>query len=154
MRNRERLEKLFIYMEIYGRIFSKWLKYTICPTLFFGGSGVVVFLYVTFRHTNLPLGIYLAFPYCVLTVMGLLVWLSYDANRVIQSSREICLKLQSVQSPCFNGLTKSQREKVVRRALASRPCAFPVGIFSNFSLTVPIKMWEQILNQLVLLLSL
>ena len=141
-------------MEIYNKIFSSWLKFAICPALVGGFCAVVTFLYVTLRHTNLPIFIYLAFPYSAVTLMGLLLWISYDADQVMKSSRQLCLQLRSLQAPCFSGWTKSRREKAVKRALACRPCTFPVGIFADFSLTVPLRIWEEILNQLMLLLSL
>ena len=154
MESRERLEKLYVCMEIYNKIFSSWLKYTICPAFFGGFCAAIFFLYVTFRQTSLPIFIYPTFPCGVIILMGLLVCTSYDANMVTRYSEQLCLKLRSVQTPFLNWLTKAQRSKVVKRALACRACTFPVGIFADFSLAVPIRIWEEILNLLVLLLSL
>ena len=148
------LEKLYIFMEVYNSVFSKWLKFMVAPTLFAISCGMIVVFYVTLRHTELPILLYVVFPYAGLTMLVILFWISYDATVVIQASEKLLSQLRSDGSQYLAGLSREEKIRILLRSRAMRPLAFPIGNFTNFSLAVPANIWDEVLNQIVFLLSL
>ena len=148
------LEKLYISMEVYNSVFSKWYKFMVVPTLFAISCGMIISFYVTLRHTELPILLYVCFPYAGLTILVMLFWICYDATVVIQASEKLLSQLRSDGSPYLAGLTREEKMRILLRSRAMRPLAFPVGNFTNFSLAIPENVWDEALNQIFFLLSL
>ena len=119
---------------------------------------MVVLFYVTLRHTDLPIFLYLPFPYIGVCVMVFIFWFSYDLTAAIRSSEQLLNRLRPSRAnlQSLGGMmSKDEKTKILMlRARAMRILAFPIGIFANFSLAVPVNVWDQVLDLLILLLSL
>ena len=148
------LEKLYISMEVYNSVFSKWYKFWVVPTLFASSCSMIVCFYIALRHTELPILLYLCFPYAGFTILVILFWICYDATVVIQESEKLLSQLRSDGSPYLAGLTREEKIKILLRSRAMRPLSFPISNFTTFSLAIPANVWDEVLNQIVFLLSL
>ena len=62
-------------------------------------------------------------------------------------------RLLDYEAEHLRGMTKKQRMNIMKRAQALRAVNFPTGPFAEFSLNVTINIWEEVLNQLLFLLS-
>ena len=67
--------------------------------------------------------------------------------------REIIGKLQSENADYLRPLSRAMRMQVLKRAKAMKEIEYPVGEFSELTLNLPITMWDEILNQILFLLS-
>ena len=151
MEDRALVEKLYISLELHKNIFSLWVKFMIMPTIFGISCGVIVTIYVSIRHTELPFYFYMFFPYTGVMLMFVVFWFSYDAVCILRHSEEVLNGLLDYEAKHLRG--KGQKMNVMKRASALRAINFPMGSFAEFSLNVPINIWEEVLNQLLFLLS-
>ena len=153
MEDRAYVEKFYISLELHNNIFCRYVKFMIMPAIFGISCAVIVTIYVSIRHTELPFYFYIFFPYTGVTLMFLVFWFSYDAVCIRRHSEEVLNRLLDYEAEHLRGMTKGERMNVMKRARALRAINFPMGSFAEFSLNVPINIWEEVLNQLVFLLS-
>ena len=83
----------------------------------------------------------------------LIFWHSYDMLQVVQASEDVLGELSQHQATYFNGMARAQRLELMKRSKAMRPLVFYIGN-SEFSIGLPINTWDEILNQVLFLLSL
>ena len=127
----------------------------IAPILFVGSAGTVVLLYVSLRPSGLHVLIYCWFPLAGISIMGVVLWICYDVVVVKRLADEVLGRLQDVKGLKFFGQLEKQRQmEMLRQGRALRPLSLRVGEFSEFSFAVTYNIWDEILNQLLLLLSL
>ena len=110
-------------------------------------------LYVSIRLTTLPWYIYSGFPYLGIGQLILLFSIAYDIVLMTRSSEAVLEDLQSTGHVSLRGLSLSTKRNILKRAKACRPYVLSVYCFTNYSLTVPVVVWEEILNQLFCLLT-
>ena len=114
----------------------------------------IVLMFVTIRDTELPTAIYCAFPIVGGFFMGIIFWVSYDAMMVKRASEEILGNLQSAAYTHYLREVDSQDRKVfLKRTKALRPASFPIGNFGEVTFELPVIVWEESLDQLLVLLS-
>ena len=151
----EKLEKAYKYLSILSGILMNYMKYMIVPILFVASGGVVVLLYITIRPYDLHVMIYCWFPLAGVSVMGIVLWTCYDVVIVKRLADELLGRLQEMKCLKFFGqLEKERQMEMLRRGRALRPLSLRVGEYADFSFTVTYNIWDEILNQLLLLLSL
>ena len=153
MERRAKVEKMYLQLTLFNRVVHVWLRLVLPPAVFAISSTVIITLFVTIRYTQLPLMFYIIFPYVGLTVIFMMFWQFYDVIRILRAAENILEPLWSHEAPYLKRLSKVERTKVLKKAKAMRPLVFPIGD-SEFSINVPIMTWEEILNQMVFLLSL
>ena len=93
-------------------------------------------------------------PYAAASLMFIVFWLSTDVVAITRKSEDLVGTLRSETSECFMSLPKNEKKACLKRAKSLRAVEIPVGNFGEFSLNVPIRMWDKILNQVLFLLSL
>ena len=92
-----------------------------------------------------------AFLFVTVMLMGVIFGASYDALQLTKAAEEVIANLHSVKNFHGGGL---RGRGVLKRAKAFRPIKYPVWVFGEFSIEVPIIIWDEILNQLLFLLTL
>ena len=148
------MERLHTCTEVYNRILDPWYKF-IVPSAFLGaGTLVTVALYVSIRHTELPILVYMFFPYLAILVGAVMFSMCWDGIIVLRASEDLVSTLRSTAPAYILRLAPSERAYSMMRAKAARTSFFHVGIFADFSFDVTIAIAEEILNQLLFLLSL
>ena len=154
LESRGRVERLYVCMELYTRICSVWIKFAWPPTLFGLSITIIVAAFISIRYTQIPLYCYVFFPNTACAILFILFWVFYDLMIITRGSEEILGQLRSSEVPYLHGMPNAVRTKVMKRARAMRAVEVPVGEFADFSVTVPVTLWEEIVNQVVVLLAL
>ena len=141
-------------MLVFNQVLIRWMK-AFVPTSIFGLSCCfVVVMFVTIRDTELPTLIYGSFPILGSFFMGIIFWLSYDAMMAKRGSEEILANLQSAAYKYYLQELDTQDRKVfLKRTKALRPASFPIGNFGEVSFELPVTVWEESVDQLLVLLS-
>ena len=117
-------------------------------------AGAILCLYIPIRHHEIPALLRLCFPLVGIVIVVVSFWWSYDVVLLTRASEDVLGKLRSFDYNWReNGISDIQRLRYLKRAKACRPVNIPIGTFGEFSLDVPVIMWDEILNQLLFLLS-
>ena len=155
LESRATVERLYVCLELHLRLAQVWIRFAFVPATFGIVTGVLAAAYATVRYVNtLPLYLYIMFPLTAVVLMGNYLWLSHDAVRVVRASEVVLIQtLRNVEAEHLRELSRVEKLKVVKRANASQVLGLPMGNFTTFSLKVPVVIWEEVLNQLILLLS-
>ena len=147
-------ERHYRRMRLYNTIFMNWIKFMVVPALFAWCVGILFVLYVTCRPSGLPLLVYGSFPLIAGVSMIVITWLCYDAVLAKRGADEAKEKLQSRTAPYFQRLTQADKVLAMRRARAFQPVCVAFGEFAEVTLDVPVSIWDEVINQLLFLLSL
>ena len=147
-------EHAYRSMRLYNVVYMNWIRTMVVPTLFALCSGVTILLYITFRPSGLPILVYCWFPVVAITVLFSVTWVCYDAVVIKRKADEAMGKLQLKAASLLRGRQLSHKKELIRRARALQPAYMAVGQFTEFTLEVPMNMWDEVLNQLLFLLSL
>ena len=86
--------------------------------------------------------------------MFVITWLCYDAVVAKRAADEAMEKLRSRQAPYSQRLRRAEKRLVMRRARALQPVYIAFGEFAEVTLDVPVNIWDEVINQLLFLLSL
>ena len=92
--------------------------------------------------------------YVGVTLLVIMFWLAYNGITDMRDSEAILGELQSLSSQELLVLSLPQRKQVMKKVKSFRPLAFPMGPFVDLTFSVPMAIWDEILNQLLFLLSL
>ena len=90
----------------------------------------------------------------MITYSVILFDLCIDGIMVIRASEESLGILRCREEEYFLRIPIHERAAMLKRAKALRPAFFNVGSFSEFNVNVPIGTWDEIVNQLLFLLTL
>ena len=153
MDTRRKVERLYVCAELFNGAFSRWLKVMFPPTLIGLSVAIILTTFVSIRFTNLPFFLYIVFPYVAVTLMLIIFWISYDAVVVTRSFEDVLAQLLSHDAAYLGQMGRKERTRVMKRARAMRPVNFPIGEFADFSMNFPFAVWDEILNQVLFLLS-
>ena len=147
------MEKMYLNLTLFNRVVHVWIRLALPLVLLALSITVIITLFISIRYTQLPLVYYLNILFVGLTVTFMIFRVCYDMAQILRATEDILDQLSSHKAPYLTRLTKVQRTKVLKNAKAMRPLLFRVGD-SEFSLSLPVAIWEEILNQIVFLLSL
>ena len=153
MEDRLFLFRQYLNLQVFNAIAINWVKHMIVPTIFSVSGGIVLCLYVSIRHTELPTLTYLLFPYVALSMSVLIFWICFEVVKVIHASEVIVETLGTVKPQDRSRMTEKERLYIRKRARATRVLYFQMGEFMDFSLDVPVGIWDEIINQLLFLLT-
>ena len=153
MERRAVVERLYNYVQCHTRIAQNWMKFMLPPTISSVSTAVIVATFVSIRYTELPLFLYIFYPNTAFNLMFIIFWMCYDAVLLVRASEEIMGKLLSHDAEYLRPLPRAVRMEVLKRARAMKVLEFPLGDFADFSLNLPITIWDEILNQVFFLLS-
>ena len=148
------MERSYRCMKIYSIIYMEWLKVVVVPAMFSVCTAIIIALYVTCRPAAMPLIIYFGFPLSATTLLFLLFRFCYDAVVAKRAGDGVLGNLQSRTGGYFSRLAPVEKREMTRRARALQPVYIGLGEFSEITLEVSMNIWDEILNQLLFLLSL
>ena len=152
---RKKAERLYICITLFNRVFRVWCRFMIVPTLIGCTLCIIYTLYLTIRYTELPLLLYVWCPLTGVTILLVIFWLTYDVVLVKRTAESIVSRFLSHDgAPHMRWMTRQERVAVVKRATAMKVLEFPIGDFADFSLSVPVLVWEEVMNQVLFMLSL
>ena len=155
LKDRKKLEVAYVILEVHVKVLHQWIALVLFPALVNAASGVIIALYIPIRHPEIPTLLNL----CILVFAALLLVIafstSYDIVLVTRACEEVLGKLKTFGCEQENGndISPLQRLRFIKRAKACRCVEILIGTFGVFSLDVPVILWDEILNQLLFLLS-
>lgn len=154
LEERAKLEQLYVCLELHSRICFVWIKFSWPSNIFGVTVAIILSAFVSIRYTGLPYFCYAVYPVTAFALTAIMFWGFLEFIRSVRDSEEILGKLRSKQAPYLRRLPSADRVKVLKRAQAMRAIELPVGEFADLSITVCVTLWEEIVNQVLFLLSL
>ena len=149
-----RIYRLYRIMQVYNSILTEWMQNTVVMGLVGMASSVIVLLYVTIRPSTLPWFIYIWFPIVAAIAMVIIAWISFDCVIIKREVADVAQNLQlSLDSWRFRDIEKRRRTVYNRMLQSLHPASLRLGPFGEISLDTPINTWDEVLNQLLFLLS-
>ena len=150
-----KVEHLYKCMRLHNTILSNWIKCLVPPVIFIWVAVVTVLLYITFRPSGLPMLVYCWFPLVAVCSLFILTWLLYDAVTTKRSADEVLSKLQSRTSGfCTTLRQPAERKEFKSRSRALQPVRLTIGELTEATVEMIVSIWEEVLNQLLFLLTL
>ena len=147
-------ERKYRRMRLYNTLYMNWIKFMVVWSLFCWIAGITFLLYVTFGPSGLLFLVFIGCPASAEVSMVIVTWLCYDAVVAKRAADEAMESLRSRVAPYFQRLTQAEKLEVMKRAQALRPVYIAVWEFAEFTLDVPVNLWDEVINQLLFLLSL
>ena len=154
MESRALVERMYTYVLHHNRVVQTWMKFMLPPTLSGVSLAVIITTFVSIRYTELPLIFYIFYPNTAFNLMLIIFWMCYDTVLVVRASEDVMGQLLSHDVEYLRHMPRAQRNQVLKRAKGMKFLEFPIGDFSEFSLNLPVNVWDEILNQVVFLLTL
>ena len=124
------------------------------PAMLLAGSvGIIVTAFISLTHLQSALFLQ---AICALTAVmgtGIVFEQIYECVCFTRSSEQILARLRCADQLYLKGMTRMERLAIMKRAKAFQPIRIPLGGFCHVSMGVIRAAWEEILNQLLFLLS-
>ena len=153
MNGRAQLEHFYICYELYNRVCYVWVKFMLPATIFSVSLTTIVTTFISIRYTELPFMYYIFFVNTAFTLMLIIFWLCYDLVLITRDSEGILSQLLSYEAQHLRHMPKAIKTQVMKKARAMRVIEFPIGDFADFAISLPIAIWEEIVNEVLFLLS-
>ena len=154
LHQRKLAEQLCVTFEVENKILCLWLDYMHSPHILAEFFSSVITLYIAIVHTSLPIYIYVFFPLSAASLMGFVFVIGFDQAGIIKTMNAATEPLLDSLAEYLRVMPKEMRVAVMKRAKALQPVSHSTGGFGKFSLSVSNAVWEEVLNQLLFLLSL
>ena len=148
-----KLRRKYYLLQIYFCLCNSWVKFMIVPAILAICSSIVIALYISLRHTEIAILIYLAFVGVGVTLFILLFWFSFEVIAVIRSTEAIVATLNTRDQAYFLQLSPMEQRYLTKFGKTTRQAVFEIGDFVEYSIDCPIGYWDEILNQLIFLLT-
>ena len=103
------LRRKYYLFQVYVCLANSWVKFMIVPAIFSVSSSIIVAFYVSIRHTEIPILIYLRFASVGVSLFVILFWFGLEVIKLIQSTEAIVETLNSKDPPYFMELAPTQR---------------------------------------------
>ena len=152
--SRNRVERLCICIQIFNKVFLDWMKTFVPLAIVSLSCGFVITTFVTIRDVELPTLLYCGFPIVACTLMAIIFWVSHDVVMARRASEEIVENLQSATSLELQKLDRVARKEIFKRAKALKTASIPIGNFGEITFELPVTVWEESVDQLLVLLNL
>ena len=111
-------------------------------------------MYIGVRHTELPWYLYWVFWLAGVGVLLQIFGVGYDVMLAKEDSEGIVGQLQSSAGAPLQIFSLDEKRKILKRSKAMTGLQFGIAGLANYSWAVPLGAWDEILNQLLFLLSL
>ena len=141
-------------LRIYCILLNEWFRLFLVATVLVLKTAISFCLYVVIRREGIPGWIVFIAGYAGLTSLGMFIAQSYEANDGIRLLEGSVQTLTSTREDYFRKLPAEQRLYFVKLGKAVRVPKFDVGPFMKYSFEVSLAIMNEIIGQLVLLLSL
>ena len=149
-----KVEGFYRCVKLYNVIFRNWSGSVIVLAIFSGSACITAALYMTCRPSGLPVFIYCVFPIAAMAALFAIYRICYDAVMAKRTGDEVLGNLQSRTAGYFYGLELAEKKEMMRRAKALQPVRIAMGGFAEITMEITVGIWDEILNQLLFLLSL
>ena len=143
----------YVQLQVFHQLCVLWVKTMFPPTIASVTCSIIVCLYVTIRHNDVPPFLIPVFFYTAITLFGIVFWFCIQTINVSRASEARIGLLTAIPVGIGNenGISDPWELKkyTAKKRKATRAMNFRLGDFMEFSIDVPISIWEEILNQVV-----
>ena len=143
MESRAVLERFYNNVQIRNQTVQTWIRFMLPPTICAATATAIISTFVSVQYTELPLILYIFFPFIAFTIMTVIFWLSYDANCGVRVTEEILGKLFSQHAEHLRPFPPAVRIRVMqvmKRDIAIKALEFPVGDFAELRLSLSVAI--------------
>ena len=153
--DRLRLWQRYLRLQVHQVICRTWVKLMVVPSMATVTGAIIICFYVTIRNQDMPPWLPTLFFYVGINLFSFVFWVAFQAHLIVRTSEAIIGVLTSMEDELLgdNDVPPNVRKYIALRGKATRPLNFSIGAFNEFSLDVPIGIWDEILNQLLFLLT-
>ena len=157
MNRREMLWQKYVQLQLFHKLCLIWVKVMSPASVASITSAIIVCFYITIRHNDVPSFLIPVFFYVGTTCVGIIFWLGIQVIDVSKASEALIGRLTAIPVGTGNeyGISDPRELKkyIVRKGKATRAIKFRFGDFTDVTIDVPIGVWDEILNQVLFLLS-
>ena len=118
-----------------------------------GCAGIIVATFMSLTHMQLSFFLQACYAISAVFCVGILFEQIYECVCFTRDSERIIERLLSMEQSHLRGMTRREMEAVMKRAKAFRPIMIPIGSFCDVTMAVIEVSWEEIMNQVLFLLS-
>ena len=150
----EKVERMYICWELYEKMARPWIVTHVTCIIMGISCSATCFIFVAIKYTNL-----LTLLYSLEAVIGpgfifLLALALNDAVTASKLSESVLAdQLTYYRAPGLRNMELKSRRELTKCFKALRPISIPVGSFTDITYSVMLAICEEILNQLVFLLT-
>ena len=141
-------------LQVFHSVAAQYTRFFLLSTFVGVATTIIVCFYVSIRDSELPLIIYILFLIAGVTMFFWLFWYAYQVVMMVRVAEEIVGIFTAAPYKHYKELLREEKKYLMRKGRATRPLGYRMGNFADFSLDVPVATWEEIVNQLLFLLSL
>ena len=156
-RRRRKIQSLYIQVQIANDVVNFATRQCLPYAFFALGTTIVIGLFTFIRHFGHSVAlINLVVALVGIVCLGFLFhtfWASWDGLEAIRMSEDLVRKLRSPEETYLKALPKMERLWLLKRARAIKPLHIQIGNFSTYDQDALFAIWNEIINQLVFLLS-
>lgn len=153
MNDRLALWEKYMHLQVFNELCKGWIKFMIAPSLFSITCTIIICFFVTIRNEGVPVALIMLFAYVGVSIFATLFWICYEIIMVTRMADGILETLTSTEKGSYTSLPNQQRRYISKRGKATRAIGYRIGGFMEFSLNVPVGLWDEIVNQLLFLLN-
>ena len=154
MEAREKVEKLYVYLQVYHSLHCAWWNWPLIGSTVSMSATAVLGMYVGLRHPELPWYLWGMFWVAGLGVLVQIFGVAQDIMSAKKDAKKLVKKLQSPTSMAMRKLPFGERKRALKRSKAMRSLQFRIASFTSYTWAVPMRAWDEILKQLLFFLSL
>ena len=155
LESREEVERMFVCWQLCEKMARPWLKPHSVSIIVSVGCAATIYIFMAVKYTNLPTLLYSAVAIMGPGFLLLLAVRMYDCVIASQLSGGVLVdQLMNLTAPGLRNLPRKMQQELMKKSKAMRPIAFAVGSFTDVQYTVMMAIWEEVLNQVLFLLSL
>lgn len=144
---------LFMALQLYNQILCRAIHYLFPCAVLTVTFSIIFSLYVTIVGTALPFYLHILFPVVAVLSLTMNSILAIDATKVANLSVNAIELIKSYDHELSVLLGKSVTSYYRKQELALRQVRIQNGSFGSIKPNLPLKIMEQTMNQLLLLLS-
>ena len=154
IKDRREVERMYVSLLVFGNLFASFLRIIMGPFVFAGPLGVVVAIFVTAQHSEMPIYVYVFFPVTAASGFKIQVLNIYGGMYVIRICDAILHTLVSADCTCLMRLSRMDRELFMMTEKSLPRISLPLGEFAKFSLNSMWNLTKEIVSQVLVLVSL
>ena len=148
------LWRKLLCIRIYCSLLNEWLSLFLVPTALTLRTAIAFCFYVVLRREGIPGWAAAITGYAGLMMGGMFLWHCYEALSGIRLTDDVAQTLMSTKEKYFQRLMPDQQLYLVKLGKAWRGVRIDFGPFMEFSVEVPLTVLDEVLGQLLFLLSL
>lgn len=148
-----RLWRKFICVHVYVLMLDSFFRVILPIVICCLFAGQIVALFVAIRSSGISGWLACSSGFGGLTVLVVQLWICQQGLTAFELGEDTLARIRSTEHKFFRRLDRQEQLFLRKLARATRMPKPKIGPFIDFSLKVPIGIWEETLNQLLFLLS-